>query len=297
MGFKTFAAIYLAIVVIVSAFVIAVTPRLGTRNDSASSNHFSVRWLGFIPDYYGPYKDDYPDYYICINDLKDSVLTMHIAMKIENFENSSYWFLIESYTTPPDGWTLTPYQIGYINIDETKTFTYSNINRIKPSSIPERRLTESIQLVIKAYRDSSYTDLYSQDNFPVTFHFIDRTSSTWTILSYENGEDAPFQNWETFGGSGWYQVSYEKYRSWPNSLKHSGGLMGKWFDTTGSFSEAYLICPVYLDVINYFIPRIQLNYTDYFVVDTALNKAAWFLLTIPLPLDSVTHFRINGDEV
>ena len=119
-----------------------------SENEGASvkQGHFSVKWLGFRPDY----SNETPDYYICINNLIDDVLTMHVALRIQNFENSSYYFMIEPYGSLPANWSAVPYYLGLIEVDETRDFYY-NLSRVKPESIPEGSITETVDLVVKAY--------------------------------------------------------------------------------------------------------------------------------------------------
>jgi len=159
--FKRFMAIYILIVVTISFFIAYCTRSLENEQENLSSdlgeNHFSVVWKGFKPDY----SNQTPDYYVCINDLKDDVLNMNIAMRIENYENSSLWFLIGSYVTPPAEWTITTYYIGLVDIDTTREFHFSSISRTRPTFISDGRMTESVELVVKAYSDPSYLDLHS----------------------------------------------------------------------------------------------------------------------------------------
>jgi len=185
MGFKGFAAIYLAMVISVSAFVVVAAPRLQTKSEIASSHHFSVRWMGFVPL---TYSDQYPEYYVCINDLACETLYLPIALKLVNQENSSFYFRVVQNQTTPAGWTLATNTLGLINKDETRLFTYSAL-RTKPASIPEGRLTETISLAVQAYYDELYTNFYSEDSFAVTYNFLDRTAGVWTTLDTDNFDD------------------------------------------------------------------------------------------------------------
>lgn len=244
MEFKTFMAIYLSIIVAISAFAVFALPKLQPKNEPVLSNHFSVRWLGFVPDY----KNTYPDYYICINDLKDSVLQMHIAMKLENWENSSYYFSVGPQGIPPLGWTLDVMYLGEILIDQTVNFIYSNISRLKPTSIPEGLLTESVELVVRAYRDSGYSDLYSEDSFNVTYHFIDKTSPGYFITN---------------------------------------------FNINSSYTEAYLVFPIYLNGANTLTGDIYLDGELCFRFDTEPQPmSTWMQCAIPLPVNKTTNVVI-----
>jgi len=290
----------------ISALQSSLTEQPSTRSNGEYSEEprFSVRWMGFCPTY----NNQTPDYYICINDLKDDYLTMHIAMQIQNFENSSYWFLIESFTAPPTGWTVTTYYIGFINIDQTITFTYSNINRTKPTSIPEGRITESINLVVRAYHDSSYTNLYSQDNFTVQFHFLDLTSPAWTMLHNDNFDDGTAQGWHAQKqGSGGYAgpEPYTYYRSWPYSLRVTNDYrydsycnFYKDFVTNGSLNEVYLVYSILSGRwTQHDRGAVYINEVVYFQSDVSPSTGTWYQVAIPLPLNQSSRVRIPVIEV
>ncbi len=291
MGFKGFAAIYLAIVISVSAFVIVAAPRLQTKNDIALSNHFSVQWMGFVPTY----SSQYPEYYVCINNLATDPLTLQIALQIKNQENRSFYFRIEQNQTPPSGWSLFSYTIGLINKDETKTFTYSAL-RTKPASISQGKLTETISLVVKAYYDSLYTQFYSEDSFSVTFNFLDKTAGVWTTLYIDNFDDGTAHQWTGYSASG---VSTDYYRSFQYSLKTSattaGGTIEGWlkksFDISGAFSEAFLIYAIRSS--NWASSNgVQLDGVKYFEPDVAPSANTWYQVAIKLPTSKITEVKI-----
>jgi len=263
------------------------------------SNHFSVQWMGFSPT---DYSNLYPDYYICINDLAESTLTMQIALQILNQEAYGYYFLIEQNSAPPAGWTISTFYIGYIDVDETLTFVYSDIERTKPGSISGGVLTESVDLVAKAYWDSSYTNLYSQDNFAVTFNFIDRTAAVWNQLYNSDFDDASVQGWSHIG-SGNLIVSSTYYRSFQYSLRlYSNDVWGaayrKSFDVTGPYAEAYLIFSLRstnweYPVSGYGItPRISFDGTTYFRPDVIPSTDKWYQFIIPIPVGTSTQVDI-----
>jgi hypothetical protein len=290
MGFKTFVAIYLSIVIVVSAFVIVAAPRLQTRNETAA-NHFSVVWGGYRP----PYNNGTPDYYVCINNLLASVLQMNIALKVQNFENSSYYFCVDKYEDPPTGWNVTPYQYGSIGIDQTVEFVYSNLAREKPASIPSGKMTETINLAVKAYYDAGYTSLYSQDNFTVQYHFIDIDSTSWVRKTCDNFDDGTWQGW---GAPGYYPYleNYGNYRSWPTSA-HTGAYSGgycfeKAFDTAGPYTEAYLVFALYRDGSNDVL--IDINGVTMYRPDKISSGMRWYQHVIRLPISSSVSVRITG---
>ncbi len=299
---RSFIGIWLSVMMAVTVLTITILPSLRNGKDGVatieSTSHFSVHWLGFVPGY----KDTYPDYYICINDLKDNVLQMHIAMKLENWENSSYCFSVEPYGTPPSGWTLDTLRLGNISIDQTVTFTYSNITRSKPLAIPNGLLTESVGLVVRAYRDLGYSDLYSEDSFSVTYHFIDRTSSVWTQLDYDNFDQGSSDWWSYYDGT---IELYGKYRSWPGSLRANSyyhyiwhnyyyGYFARYIDINSSYTEAYLVFSMYLDGASTYTGDIYLGDQLYFRLDTYPQPmGVWVQCAIPLPVNQTTSILIT----
>jgi hypothetical protein len=282
-SFKSFIAVWIILVSGGALLFVGLSSKLqNVKNVEVGQNHFSVVWKGFQPTY----SNQTPDYYICINNLKDTTLRMRIAMKIQNFEDNGYWFLIGPYGSPPSEWTIENYQIGFIRIDETKEFIYE-VSRTKPSSIPEGIRTESIHLVVKAFRDPSYSNLYSQDDFIVTFHFIDLTSTAIGFLAYDNFDDGTTQGWSSsFGGA---VDSYRYYRSWPNSFRFYYDA-SKTFQTAGCIN-AYIIFSLYFGVSDTL--SISINGQKMFETDVPVNQAGWYQFAVPLLTD--TNSRVTID--
>lgn len=260
-------------------------PRLQSfKENEVKQNHFSVVWKGFQPTY----SNQTPDYYICINNLKDTTLWMRIALKIQNFENNGYWFMIGPYGSQPDGWTVENYEIGFIRIDETKEFVYS-VGRVKPSSIPEGIRAETIHLVVKAFRDPAYTDLYSQDDFTVKFYFIDLTSTAIGFLDVDDFDDGTSQGWYSSGSPGGV-VSYTYYRSWPNSFQFSS-YASKTFATAGCIN-AYMVFSLYRSYSGSLF--IEINNQKMFETDLPISTAGWYQFAIRLPTDTNSYVKIAG---
>jgi len=277
-------AVWFSVIAVVSIFAVVMAPRLENRDNGTSTNHFSVRWMGFRPSY----SDEYPDYYVCINDLKRDTLVMNIALQIKNQEDRGYYFIVDKYEGPPTGWSISPLKVGYIGVDETKNFVYA-VSRSKPDSIADGKLTEHINLVVQAYSDLDYSNLYSQDNFTVTFHFIDLTSSTWSLLYYDSFDDGTTQGWSKAGNNAGLGVSDTYYRSFPYSLRLKGysywssyeAAYVKSFDV-GAAKEAYLIFSIRSD--NWpTTPRILLNGVQCFSPDVQPSTDTWYRIVIPLP--------------
>lgn len=286
-------ALILVTVVFVSVFAIIsegwYTPsNSGGILSGDSKSHFSVRWMGFSPSY----SNKYPEYHICVNNLKSDILAISIALQIKNQEDSGYYFKIEKYVEAPAGWTIPSMTIGYIDRDETKAFTYS-VSRIKPTAIPEGLITENISLVVKAYYDPSLTDLYSQDNFNVTFNFIDRLASVWTTIYHDNFDDGTTQGWSSIGHYPRITVSDTYYRSFKYSLRvnsrytNHGQEVGfsKTFTIGSGVQKAYLIYSIRSDMWG--SARIEFDGVTYFQPDMQPQDNVWYQFTIPLPVSEV----------
>ncbi len=280
------------------AFQLSSTETPSTQNGASSQedreqsqNHFSVIYRGFIPDH-PQHNASYPDYYICINDLANDFLESYLLMEILNQETSGYYFQTELELAPP-GWAVSwlNYSLGYtvfVDVDRTVNY-YIVLNRTKPSSIPEGRITESLDIVVKAYYDPGCNELYSQDSFTVTFHLIDRTSPVWTVLYYDNFDDGTNQGW-------WGTPSYTLYRSYRYSLTAGSteSKVMKTFQVPEAYQEAYLIYSEYM--FNIFA-WVKLNGTIYFYQDiqhfSLLNPNEWHQLTVPLWIGS-TQVEISA---
>jgi len=271
--------------IVLSASILGTIIVLRSRSSpemKTGGNHFSVVWKGFKPTY----SDAFPDYYVCINNLKDDSLRMYIQLKIENYENVSLYFMIDKYTEPPPGWFVGPQPFGLIKIeDPIKTFTYSNVYRTKPIGIPEGSLHESVELAVKAYLDEAYTQFYSQGNFTVKFHFIDVTSIAWTRRSCDNFDDETSQGW-----SGGQLHKWVYYRSWPCSWYTYYWGVSKSFDMAGKYTEAYLVAAMYGG------GEISIWLDDVltFQSDVSYAGGKWYQIAIPLPLNKVTKVSLQG---
>jgi len=259
-----------------------------SKPTEVAQGHFSVRWMGFVPGY----SSQYPDYYVTINNLKDATLTMNIALQIKNQEASGFYFTVEKYTEPPAGWNVPTMYVGLVNKDETKTLTYSAY-RTKPTSIPSGRITESIDLAVKAYYDAAYTNFYSQDNFPATFHLIDRTSTAWTVLFNDNFDDGTTQGWSSVGPGPSFGVSDTLYRSYRYSLRvqarssltsDEAGYT-KSFNIPTTYAEAYIVFSIRSSgwPSTYSATRVLLDGVVYFQPDVVPSANIWYQFTIPLP--------------
>lgn len=285
MGFKRFMALWFTVIIgFLTIALVASGFRENVGEEVTAQPHFSVVWKGFKPSY----NNQTPDYYVCISNLKDSILNMSIAFKIESFENKSFWFMIDQYQTPPAGWSVAPYYIGKIDPDTTMSFVYSNLARAKPSSIPEGRITETLALVVKAYYNATYTNLYSQADFTVRYHFIDIESTAWTILYHDNFDDGTTQGWAQGGGGlEWYN----HYRSWPCSLNTGYGA-SKTFNTNGPFTEAYFVCPCWVGGGSEF--WLAFNQQRQFQSEVTTPRDGWYSLAVPLPVGSNTQVQTQG---
>jgi len=292
-----FVALFLISSVAIGTFRISHDEIDNVNVNKNSGKHFSVHWMGFAP---ADYNNSYPDYYICINNVKGDWLNMSIALQIKNQEASGFYFLIDQYQTPPADWTIDQYKIGFVAVDGTSNFVYSNISRAKPASITSGILNESISLVVKAYNDTSYTSFYSQDNFTVSYHFIDRTSG-WNQLSYDNFEDGTTQGWSAVGTASWAALSTDYYRSFQHSyqLKETSTFYyytvgyAKTFNTTGHNN-----CVLLFSIRSPRWDALQISYngTTYFKPDASLAANTWYQFTVPLPTGlTQINILVSGD--
>jgi len=263
----------------------------------ANMGHFSLVYRGFFPG--DPnYKTDYPDYYIAINNLKSSEIRVDVQFQFKNQEDRAYYVRMQASGSPPAGWTLQgTLDIGLIAVDETKS-TYYWMKRTRPTSIPGGLLTESVSVSIAAYRDSGYSDLYSQDTATITFHLIDRTSTAWIILSENNFDDGTVQGWSCNRGESYGScsigVSTEVYRSFGYSAKltesWSYGGFQKSFQISG-YQEAYMIFSLRSASWRN-LPTVTFDGTVYFVPDQAPLTNVWYQFTIALPTGKTTTVTI-----
>ena len=284
MGLKTFMAVYLSVIIAVSTFIV-VAPRLQTQNEAAFTNHFSVVWMGFMP--LNPsYPNQYPDYIICINNVLSDPLVMNIALQIKNQEDKGYYFKIGPYGSQPSGWSLPNVPLGFVDVDQTLTFAYQP-TRTKPTSIADGVLTESINILVSAYFDSGLTNLYSEDNFTVTFKFIDRLSNVWSTVYYDNFDDGTSQGWSASSSS----TSSDYYRSFPYSLKFSSYAQ-KSFSVAAGYSEAYLIFSLRGGFSNNF--NVKFNGVTYFRPDVTPQNNVWYQFAIPVPIGQSTTIRLEN---
>lgn len=276
--------------IVLSASILGAAAILRSRSGASPSgetktgeNHFSVVWRGFIPE---DYDSSYPDYYICINDLIGDTLTMNIKLYIKNQEASGYYFKVKSCNSgPPSGWYMPEQLVGYIDIDQTKTFVYQ-MDRSKPA-FPEGKLTELVCLNVSAYYDTLYSEpAYSWDSFDVTFHFLNKTSEEWTLIYCNNFDDATAQGW----GGGTPVTDY--YRSFRYSL--SGSTFSKSFYTGAEYTESYVVFAARFTRVREDYLRIYLDGALYFKPDVTPKSNIWYQFAVPLHLGttaiSIQHY-------
>jgi hypothetical protein len=300
--------------ILVAVSIIVMATLLSTMNpwsqqtynqspSSSAKHHFSVKWMGYAPDnnatwpVLSPYYNYTSDYYICINDVASSTLSIPVSFKLVNQENNSFYFRTIQNPSSPSAWSSQTSNIGLVNKDATRFFTF-NTERSKPTSIPAGMITETLILTVQAYYDSAYTQFYSQDNIPITFHLIDRTSSAWSILSVNNFDTSPITQWSGIGTL-WSgpTVTSELYRSWPNSSRietwvpGSENGFGKTIILNSSYTEAYVV--VSIRTGNWLAtPKVTFNGTVVFEPDIAPTSNLWYQLTFPVPVNQATQVNI-----
>jgi hypothetical protein len=291
-GFRKFMTAYVAVILAVSVFSVTLgsTTQSEIQYETTGSMkpHFSVHWMGFAPT---DMQSTYPDYAICVNDLAPTTLSMSIAVQIKNQEDKGYFFRIAPWGSQPAGWNLPTSPLSFVNIGETYNFVYQP-SRTKPTSIPGGALKETISMVVGAYRDSGLTDLYSQDNFTATFRFLDRTSTAWSTISYNNFDDGTVQGWSAYNAA----VDPTYYRSFPYSLRagYSGGshYFEKTFSIGAGYGEAYLIYS--LKSQGWSDYHVNFNSLTYFRPDSTPPTDLWLQFALPLGIGQTTTVRIDA---
>lgn len=288
MSFRDFIILWTILIVGCCLLATGVLPRLQSiEENEVMQNHFSVVWRGFLPNY----DASYPDYYVCINDLAANTIPLNVGLHIQNQEASGYYFKISAHTSPPSGWSIPEYFVGYIGIDQTKTFVYP-MERSKPSSIPQGRITEKINIRVSAYYDQGCTNLYSYDNFTVAVHLIDRTSSKWTILYYDNFDDGTKQGWggyiNVIPSTNYYRSFRYSLRSEPSGVSNVASYFLKSYYIRAGYSEAYAILAIRFSLDQNDYPKIYLDGTLYFEPDVGPKANIWYQLVIPLHLGDNT---------
>jgi hypothetical protein len=222
------------------------------------------------------------DYYVCINGLSDDPLQLCVLVDFENLEPYTSYFRLESSGIPPAGWVVNPLDLGWIYFHGGTSVSFP-VTRSNPSSIAQGESIEQIKLAVRGYADYELTDLRSQRNFTVTYHFIDRMSSVWAILEKDTF-DASTEAWT--GPS--LSVSPKYYLSSPYSLKSRVGTLSQGWSYSKSFqinySMAYLICPI---ISNNGFSSINIDGKPCFAVTSGAEEE-WCQLTIPLGRGSTT---------
>lgn len=222
------------------------------------------------------------DNYVCINGLNDDPLQLCVLVDFENLEPYTGYFRLESSGIPPAGWVVKPLDLGWIYFHGGTGVSFP-VTRSNPSSIAQGESVEQIKLTVRGYADYELTDLHSQRNFTVTYHFIDRMSSVWTVLEKDTF-DASTEGWTGLGLS----VSPKYYLSSPYSLKSRVGTLSQGWSYSKSFqinySTAYLICPI---ISNNGFSSIKIDGKPRFAVTSGAEEELC-QLTIPLGRGSTT---------
>jgi hypothetical protein len=75
-------------------------------------------------------------------------------------------------------------QLGYVDSQASKMFIYT-LNRAMPS-LTNGEFDESVTIQIHAYTDDGYSNEVISDSLSLTFHYIDHTHPSWTVLDHSN---------------------------------------------------------------------------------------------------------------
>jgi hypothetical protein len=75
-------------------------------------------------------------------------------------------------------------QLGYVDSQASKMFVYT-LNRTLPS-LTNGEFDENVTIQIHAYTDAGYSNELISDSIALSFHYIDHTHSSWTVLDHSN---------------------------------------------------------------------------------------------------------------
>jgi len=132
-----------------------------------------------------------PDIYMDVQGLPDP-FEVAIDMLIRNDETIDLYFRA-SLVTPPPGYSDYTHDLGLIAAG-TEAYKRYTFKRAQPTLI-DGELDETITLLIQAFKDAAYTDLYGEGTFPLTMHYFDHTDPAWTELYHDNFDDGTTQTW------------------------------------------------------------------------------------------------------
>jgi len=252
---------------------------------------------------------DPPSVIMDIVNLPDPVY-LGFTTRSHNYDDVGLYFRITGTGT---GYTFSTVDLGLIASGGSLTRNLDNFcYRARPAS----ETSEQIQLILRAYTDSGYTNLKWTYTKTLDVLFIKSDDGTWTTDILNNFDDGTVQTWswvnESQPGQGTFGVSTDFVLSSPYSLR------GYWYSVTGSEIYGYIqksittpnkptvyaivdirVTPDSADIYNRGL-RFQQDgtvllalglWTDAFA--DAYPRAKWIRVIIPLPGNTSITFRIR----
>jgi len=139
-------------------------------------------------------------------------LTFSIPLLVWNSENIDLYFKVKGSSSVAD-YNFPETQLGKVG-DNSKAFLNYTFTRTHPGTLPSP-ITETINITVKAYTDSSYTNLYGEETLQFTVELFDRSQGT--IFDVDDFE-TDLEGWNNngygrFGRSGFTSLvgSYSLY--------------------------------------------------------------------------------------
>lgn len=94
---------------------------------------------------------------------------------------------------PPADWVVSSVDLGGVASGASTCLT-AVFQRNIPT-LTNGEYVESLTLRVEFYKDSTYTQLYTGINIPITVNFFDSTDPAWTVLATDNFDDGTTQGW------------------------------------------------------------------------------------------------------
>jgi len=231
-----------------------------------------------------------------------------------NFDDVTLYFQI---TGTGPGYTFSTVNLGSL---ASGTSAYINLDNFASRSRPASELTQTVDLILRAYTDSGYSNLKWTFTRTVTVIWINSADPSYTQDVLNNFDDGTVQGWavlcETQCDTGLPDlgVTTDYALSPPNSLRmRNRTISGKDFHrgrlyksfTTPDRNKVYAIFDVrtggqVLTAVNQrvLIVRrdstvlIYLGTTCAYVAVDAIPEAKWFRIVVPLPRNTSLEIQI-----
>jgi hypothetical protein len=134
-----------------------------------------------------------------------------ITIRYFNHDDETLYFQI---TGSGSGYTFNTVNLGSLASGSSAYYNlhdFASRARPSPSQLPNGEVEETIKLILKAYRDSGYTDLKWTYEREVTVHWLNSNDPSFTLDYLNNFDDGTVQGWavanEALNASGYPKLS------------------------------------------------------------------------------------------